>query len=147
MYLFWKRTSPPPVMTTFDAPLRDTCIVRRSVTNTPLQALAVMNEPAFLEASRTMAAGLLSQKASDVERLTRAYRLALCRTPRPAEKSLLLRSLERYRREYAKQPAEATRLLKVGDSPQIAKLSKADQAAWMIVCSSLMNTNEFLTQH
>lgn len=145
MYLFWKRTSPPPVMTTFDAPLRDSCTVKRSQTNTPLQALAVMNEPAFLEASRTMAERLLQGNATDRQRLTQAYQLALGRHPDEVESGILLRSLVRYRAQYAKDPEAARKLLAVGDWPQSKTISPPEQAAWMLICSSLMNTNEFVT--
>ena len=147
MYLFWKRTSPPPVMTTFDAPLRDSCTVKRSQTNTPLQALAIMNEPAFLESSRTMAARLLRSKASDPDRLRLAYELTLGRAPDVMESGLLLRALRRYRGQYEKDPESATKLLAVGDSPATKNLSASEQAAWMLICSSLMNTNEFVSQH
>ncbi len=102
MYMFWKRTAPPPVMLTFDAPLRDTCTVRRSVTDTPLQALTAMNEPAFLEASRTMAYRLLKSPASDEKRLREAYDITLGRTPKPFESAVLLKALNRYRQEYSK---------------------------------------------
>lgn len=147
MYMFWKRTSPPPVMVTFDAPLRDTCIVRRSTTNTPLQALAVLNEPAFLEASRTMAARVLSTPGGDEIHLREVYEITLGRAPRAAEVQLLSKALRRYRQTYGADPAAAKKLLMVGDSPQSKTIPAAEKAAWMIVCSSLMNTDEFLTQH
>ena len=147
MYQFWKRTSPPPVMVTFDAPLRDTCTVRRSITNTPLQALTTLNETEFLEASRTMAQRLLASKTSDEARLKAAYDLTLGRKPQPWEEKILLKGLARYRKEYAANPAAANQLLKVGDAPQATKEPVADKAAWMLVCSSLMNTDEFLTLH
>ncbi|MFZ4507598.1 MAG: PSD1 and planctomycete cytochrome C domain-containing protein [Fimbriimonas sp.] len=147
LYMFWKRTSPPPVMVTFDAPLRDACTVRRSATNTPLQALALMNETAFWEASRVMADRLLSARGTDASRLNRAYELALGRPPAADEQKLLLKAVQRYRKLYAEDPAAAQRLLEVGDSPRSKANNLADQAAWTIVCSTLMNTNEFVTQH
>ncbi|MGV3616444.1 MAG: DUF1553 domain-containing protein [Fimbriimonas sp.] len=147
LYLFWKRTSPPPVMVTFDAPLRDACTVKRSQTNTPLQALAVMNEPAFLEASRTMAARLLAKEGTDRERLSLAYELTLGRAPDATEAGILLRALTRYRAKYEGDLPAARKLLSVGDWPQAKDLAPSEQAAWMLVCSSLMNTNEFLTLH
>ena len=147
MYLFWKRTSPPPAMITFDAPTRDTCTVRRSSTNTPLQALTTLNEVAFLEASRTMAQRLLSLNVSDEQRLARAFEITLGRTPQPSESKILTNALSRYRKLYQADPAAAKNLINVGDAPQPAKVSATDQAAWMIVCSSLMNTDEFLTLH
>ncbi len=147
LYLFWKRTSPPPVMVTLDAPLRDICIVRRSSTDTPLQALAILNEPAFLEASRTMAARVLRTPGNDERRLGRLFDLTLGRAPRPAETKLLLAALARYRGTYGANVPAARRLLKVGDAPQEKAIPAPEQAAWMIVGSSLMNTDEFVTQH
>ena len=147
LYLFWKRTAPPPTMLTFDAPLRDTCTVRRSTTNTPLQALATENDPAFLEASRTMAERLLQAETDDQSRLRRAFRQAMARAPHPDEIVILSRALGQYRSVYSRDLAAARRLIAVGDAPVDTKLSASETAAWMLVCSTLMNTNEFLTLH
>ena len=147
MYLFWKRTAPPPSMLSFDAPLRDTCVVRRSTTNTPLQALTTENEPTFLEAARTMAARLLRKPGTDRERLALAYNLALARPAKSQEVAILEQALNEYRKSYRGQPEAAKRVLAVGDSPQAKGIDPIEQAAWMIVCSTLMNTDEFLTVH
>lgn len=147
MYLFWKRTAPPPAMITLDAPLRDTCVVRRSTTNTPLQALTIQNEPAFLEAARVMAEQVLSAAKDDEKRFAFAYRSSMARPPRPEEIAVLKRALAEYRKKYQADPAAAKRLLAVGDAPQSKTIPAAEQAAWLIICSTLMNTDEFLTQH
>lgn len=147
LYLFWKRTSPPPVMVTLDAPLRDTCIVRRSTTDTPLQALALLNEPAFLEASRTMATRVLETPGGDEQRLRGLFDLTLGRAPHPPEVTLLRKALIRYRQRYGADVPAARRLLSVGDAPQKGTLPAPEQAAWTLVCSTLMNTDEFVTQH
>ncbi|AIE88090.1 DUF1553 domain-containing protein [Fimbriimonas ginsengisoli] len=147
LYLFWKRTSPHPVMLTFDAPMRDSCVVRRSRTNTPLQALTTLNEPAFLEASRTMAEILLRAPGDDESRLRKGYEIALGRAPKPAEISLIKGALERYRQRYAADPAGAEHLLKVGDAPRSQAIPASEHAAWMLICSTLMNTDEFLCMH
>lgn len=147
VYMFWKRTSPPPVMVTLDAPLRDTCIVRRSTTDTPLQALALLNETAFLEASRTMAARVLSERGNDDTRMNRLFDLTLGRAPSDYERSIFRASLQRYRQRFLKNAASAERLLKQGDAPQNKSIAAPENAAWMVVCSSLMNTDEFVTQH
>jgi hypothetical protein len=147
MYMFWKRTAPPPVMVTFDAPLRDTCTVRRSVTNTPLQALTAMNEPAFLEASRTMAQRLLATKGDDEQRLQLAFDITLRRFPNPIELSIVRKELSRFRQTYIGNAGAAKKLLAVGDAPQAKNVSPTEQAAWMLICSTLMNTDEFLTLH
>jgi hypothetical protein len=147
LYLFWKRTSPPPAMITFDAPLRDSCIVKRSRTNTPLQALTTLNETSFLEASRTMAQRLLNQPEPDKKRIDDAFQITLQRDPKPAEMAILQRALGRYRSRYASDPVSAQHLIKIGDAPQKSAAPVTEQAAWMLVCSSLMNTDEFLSLH
>ncbi|MGV3614118.1 MAG: DUF1553 domain-containing protein [Fimbriimonas sp.] len=147
LYLFWKRTSPHPVMMNFDAPMREACTVRRFRTNTPLQALTTLNEPAFLEASRTMAERILRREKSDEARLQAAYLYAFGRAPRPAEVSVMRGALARYREKYGKDAAAAEGLLKVGDAPRSKSIPASEHAAWMLVCSTLMNTDEFLTQH
>lgn len=147
LYLFWKRTAPPPAMLTFDAPLRDTCVVRRSTTNTPLQALTTENETSFLEASRTMAQRLLAVKGDDRVRLNRAFDLAFARPPRPLEVSLLEKALATYRKKYRVDLAAAKKLVSIGDAAAADQFSLSDRAAWMIICSTLINTDEFLTQH
>ncbi len=147
MYLFWKRTAPHPAMLLLDAPSRDTCVVRRSTTNTPLQALTTINEPAFLEASRTMSQRLLSKKMDDLGRLKLAYDLTVSRPPKPIEIELLSKALRFYRQKYTIDAVAAKKLLMVGLSPQSKDISPTEQASWMIICSTLMNTDEFLTVH
>src|SRR5204863_774860 len=89
MYTFWKRTSPPPTLITFDAPDREVCTVRRSRTNTPLQALVLMNDPTYVEASRKLAERMLHHSSSTDERLRFAFRLATARLPSAAELGVL----------------------------------------------------------
>jgi hypothetical protein len=147
LYMFWKRTAPPPVLTTFDAPLRDTCTVRRAITDTPLQALTVMNETAFVEASRTMAARVLGAPGDDATHMRKAFEIALGRPPLPEELNVMKKVLAEYRKRYAHDVSDAEKLLNVGDAPQSKTIAPTEQAVWMIVCSSLMNTDEFLTLH
>lgn len=147
MYLFWKRTAPPPSMLNLDAPLRDTCVVRRSTTNTPLQALTIMNEPAFVEASRLMAQRVLSISGDDTKRFQVAFNLSMARMPSVTEITVLKKALAEYRKTFKADPAAAKRMLSIGDAPQAKNLSPAEQASWMIICSTLMNTDEFLTLH
>ncbi len=147
LYLFWKRSSPPPMMMTLDAPSRDACVVKRSTTNTPLQALILLNEPAFLEASRSMAVRVLRKPGSDRNRLLTLFDLTLGRRPNESEVLLLQKSLERYREMFRVSPTRAKTMLAVGDLPQSKLYPESEQASWMIVCSSLMNTDEFLSQH
>src|SRR5262249_47763496 len=94
MYTFWKRTAPPPSLMTFDAPDRETCTVRRPRTNTPLQALVLMNDPIYVEASRKLAERLLTEAAGVDERITLAFRLATARRPRAAERAVLRKGFD-----------------------------------------------------
>lgn len=147
IYLFWKRTAPPPSMVNLDAPLRDTCIVRRSTTNTPLQALTTENDPTFLEASRVLAQRLVAMKGDDAQRLARAYEATLGRAPKATETTLLTKALAYYRQRYESDPTAAKKLVTVGDAPPAKDAKPAEQAAWMLICSTLMNTDEFFTIH
>jgi len=145
LYLFWKRTSPHPVMLAFDAPMREMCTVTRSRTNTPLQALVTLNEPMFVEASRVMAERVHHAGTNDNERLEAAYRMAFGRPPQAAERKLLLEALNRYRGRYLGDQVGAMGMLKVGDSPRDESIPPHEHIAWALVCSTLMNTDEFLT--
>ena len=91
MYTVWKRTVPPPSLTTFDAPDREKCTARRTVTNTPLQALVLLNDPTYVEASRVLAEKTISQAGRDpAKRVDFAFRLATDRMPQPQERAVLL---------------------------------------------------------
>jgi hypothetical protein len=147
LYLFWKRTAPHPIMLAFDAPMREMCTVRRSRTNTPLQALVSLNEPAFVESARALAQRILQEETDDSGLMERAFYYALGRKPSIKEKALMTSALQRYRVQYQKDPAGAEKLLKVGDSPRDLGLKAPEHAAWMMICSTLMNTDEFLSQH
>ncbi len=145
LYLFWKRTSPHPIMLTFDAPMRESCVVRRGRTNTPLQALITLNETAFVEASRVLSERVMREAKTDDDRLTLAYNLTLGRAPKPQERALLKQSLTRYRARYAEDPESARSLVTVGFAARDASLDLADHAAWTMVCSTLLNTDEFMS--
>src|SRR5207249_1738484 len=127
MYTFWKRTSPPPTLTTFDAPDRETCTVRRARTNTPLQALVLMNDPTYVEAARKLAERTLGEGGATIEeRLAFAFRLVMARTPAPAEVAILKRVLDRQLAKYRADPAAAAKLLAVGESPRDARYDSAE---------------------
>jgi hypothetical protein len=147
LYLFWKRTSPHPAMLAFDAPMREACVVRRSRTNTPLQALVTMNEPAYLEAARVMAENVIRAAKSDARRIDWAFRDALTRRPEEEERKLLLNALARYRKSFAANKDEAASVLSVGESKRDERIPVQEHAAWMLVCSTILNMDEFLTQH
>ncbi|MDB5338770.1 MAG: Planctomycete cytochrome, partial [Planctomycetaceae bacterium] len=148
MYTFWKRTCPPPSMSTLDAPDRETCLVRRARTNTPLQALVLLNDPTYVEAARQLAVRIIQEGGSTAEgRLALACRTSLSRGPTPAEQSLLLDLLNAATTRFAKQPTAADQLLKVGNAPQAKDIPASELAAWTTLCSLLLNLDEALTRH
>lgn len=146
MYTFWKRTCPPPGMMTFDAPDRETCTIRRARTNTPLQALVLMNDPTYLEASRKLAERVVKSSDKDESRLTQLYRLVLCRDPHAAESATLLPLLGKTRERFQAAPEKAKQLLQIGASPRDEKLDPAELAAWTTLCSLVLNLDEAITK-
>jgi hypothetical protein len=147
LYMFVKRTSPHPVMLSFDAPMRESCVVRRGRTNTPLQALVTLNEPMFVESSRVLAEKLIGGFKTDRERIDRLYQLSLSRKPSEKEMAILLKAIGRYRDKYHHDFTSALALVEIGDSPRDEMIPAHEHAAWTMLCSTVMNTDEFLTQH
>ena len=147
MYSFWKRTVPPPTLVTFDAPDREKCSVRRPRTNTPLQALILMNDPTYVEAARVLAERALTEGgSSDSDRLAFAYRRATAREPSPKEKDVLLTLLQQQAEDYRRQPDAARELLTLGDSPHNPNLDEQELAAWTMVASTILNLDETITK-
>ncbi len=147
LYTYWKRSVPNPAMLLFDAPFRETCTLRRPRTNTPLQALNLLNDPTYVEASRLLAQRMLVEGGESIEsRLTHGFRLVTARIPNPAEMTILKSSLERTLREFQADPAGAEGLLKVGEATTDAKLDMASLAAYTILASTLLNLDETVTK-
>ena len=148
MYTFWKRTAPPPTLATFDAPDRETCTVRRARTNTPLQALILLNDPTYVEASRKFAERILQEGGPSLDdRLTFAFRHVVARPPSPRERALLKQLVTEQLADYSTRGDKAEALLKVGESPREAKLDSNELAAWTIFASTLLNLDESLTRN
>ncbi len=147
MYTFWKRTAPPPSLMTFDAPDRETCTVRRARTNTPLQALVLMNDPTYVEAARHLAERVVLAKPNDAERIDHLFMVTLSRAPSAAERSAVGGMLVKLQTRFKAQPAEAEKLLKVGESAHDQRVSQADLAAWSMVASAILNLDEFVTRN
>ncbi len=146
LYTYWKRQSPPPSMLIFDAPTREYCVVRRPRTNTPLQALAFLNDPQIVEAARGLAQRMLTEGGADAEhRLAFGFRLATARPPTDEETQILLRVLNAQLAEYRARPEAAARLLSVGDFPVREGLDRAELAAWSTIASMLLNLDETMT--
>jgi hypothetical protein len=146
LYTFWKRTVPPPSMATFDAPEREYCIVRRSRTNTPLQAFVLLHDPQFVEAARHLGASMMATSGSDDDRIAAGFERVTAR--RPTEEELaVLRDMHAARlQQYRKDPAAVDRLLNVGDSPRDDALDPIQQAAWTTTARVLLNLSEFITK-
>jgi hypothetical protein len=147
IYTYWKRTVAPPTLVTFDAGGREACVVRENRTNTPLQALALLNENTFVEAARMMAERILRESSeADSERLEYAFRLATGRRPRPVERQVLAESLAAHRARYAADREAAERVLRTGEAAADSKLDPREVAAWTAVAAVLMNLDESLTK-
>ena len=146
MYTFWKRTCPPPSMAAFDAPDRETCVIRRARTNTPLQALVLLNDPTYVEAARRFAERVLLQPGSDAEHLQSAFEIALCRPPDPDESAILLPILETARKRFNDNSAAAEKLLSIGHSPRSDKIAVPELAAWTSITSLILNLDEAISK-
>ncbi|MFG0317746.1 MAG: DUF1553 domain-containing protein [Planctomycetota bacterium JB042] len=148
LYTFWKRTSPNPQMTTFDAPSRETCVVRRGVTNTPLQALVLWNDEQFVEAARALAQRTLAEAAgrTDDERVTAMFRRATGRTPTTAESTAIGRTLDAFRARFEGAPDDAAALLAVGEAPLPDGHDPAALAAWTLVANTILSLDETIVR-
>ncbi len=148
MYTFWKRTSPPASLTTFDAPDREVCTVRRGRTNTPLQALALMNDPTYVEAARKLAERAMTEGgATAEERIAYVYRIVLARSPRPQELAVLRNVFDQEWSGYRRNAEGALKLISVGESARNEKLDASEHAAWTMVCSAILNLDETVTKN
>ncbi len=144
MYSFWKRTAPPPGLATFDAPDREKCTARRALTNTPLQALVLLNDPTYVEASRALAVRMLREGGKDP--LGWAFQTVLARRPAAKEAAVLRAQADKQLAIYRNYPQGAEQLLRVGESPVPADLDKARLAAWTTVASVILNLDETITK-
>jgi hypothetical protein len=147
MYTFWKRTSPPPSLAAFDAPSRENCTVRRARTNTPLQALTLMNDVQYVEASRQFAQRILQADAPSIDdRIAFAFRTATARPPTSTETTVLKRIYEAQLAEFQADKEAAGKLLSVGESKRDESLDAAAHAAWTMVANVILNLDETVTK-
>lgn len=144
MYTFIKRTVPPPSMSIFDASNRDVCEVKRLRTNTPLQALVMMNDPTVLEASRVLSGRLLLENSDAKQKIEKAFRLIICRKPMDQELTILTNYYNRQLTEI--DDKEAAKTLAIGEYPEPEKEDKKKQAALMRVVSTIYNMEEAITK-
>jgi hypothetical protein len=151
LYVFIRRSAAYPSFMTFDATSREHAIVRRVRTNTPLQALTTLNDEAYFEAARALAARVLretpasagTERALDAGRAVYAFRLVATRTPDPAELDRIVASYARQLERFRKDPEAAARTIK---GYAVADIGAAEQAAWTLVANALLNLDEALTK-
>jgi hypothetical protein len=147
LYTYVQRTFPHPSLIAFDAPSREECTVDRPRSNTPQQALVLLNDPTYVEAARKLAEKTLREGGpSDAERLAFAYRRVLGRQPRPAEAEVLLPLLEKHRKQYQADRAAADDLLTMGQAPVGKDVDRFTLAAWTSVARVLLNLHETITR-
>jgi mono/diheme cytochrome c family protein len=146
LYTHWKRQSPPPNMLLFDAPTREYCVVRRPRTNTPLQALALMNDPQFVDASIGFAQRILGEGGSSAEdRLNHAFQIATARPPSDDERAVLLDMLREHLNHYESNRSAAEKLIGSASFKVAEGLNASELAAWALIANLLLNLDETLT--
>jgi len=155
LYTFIRRTSPYPAFMTFDATSREFCTVRRVRTNTPLQALTLLNDEAFFEAARALAGRTMAEVPStagrsgpalEKARASYAFRLSTSRTPTDIETARIVRSYEAQLRHYRSHPGDAAKVLKEDRASGQAIGAQAERAAWTLVSNALLNLDETVTK-
>lgn len=147
LYTIWKRTAAPPNMLLFDVPSRETCRVHRARTDTPLQALTLLNDETYVEAARVLAQKMIKEGGGTLEgRITAGFRRVLARTPSPAELKLMVANVKKRIDRYHRDPEAAKKLISTGDAPLDPKLDPAVVAALTVTASTLLNLDETLTK-
>jgi hypothetical protein len=141
LYVYWKRTSPHPMMSLFDAPNRETSCVKRSRSNTPLQSLALLNETQRTETARMLAERVLKETKNDKDRLTLIFKYISCRAPSTNETDVCLKLLVQMKTKFTASTASAIQLLSTGDMPRDQKLDVIEHAAWAQVSIMLLTSD------
>ncbi len=147
MYTYWRRTVPPPTMMTLNAAAREVCIVRNDHTTTPLQALTMMNNIAFVESARFLAERVIKTKdLTPAQRIAQAFRMVTSREPSPDELKRLLADLRFYLADFRKRPEAAKQLLAVGEKKADPKLPVVPLASYALVANTILNLDEAIVQ-
>ena len=144
MYVFIKRTVPPPSMLIFDASSRDQCEVNRSHTNTPLQALVMLNDPVVLESARVLAEKITQEKSINEDKISKVFRQIVCRACKPKELAILTKYFEEEKEILTKNPKKVIEMLRVGESPQIQLTDRTAAAALMQTILMAYNLEEVM---
>ncbi len=146
LYTIWKRTAAPPSMLIFDSPSREMCTVKRSNTNTPLQALALLNEITYVEAARVFAQRMIAEGGKNPDqRIAWGFRQATLRSPSPEEMSILQNSFARHLATYKAAPLEAAKLIQIGESA-VSKEDPIELAAYTLCANVILNLDEVITR-
>jgi hypothetical protein len=147
LYTYWKRTVPPPSMTTFDAGAREICTVKRSRTSTPLQALALLNDITYVEAARKLAERMITEGGTSADdRIRHGFLLATARKPKSEELKVLQRGLDARLTEFRNAGEASEKLLSVGESKRNAELNPAELAAYTTIAGIMLNLDEVVTK-
>jgi hypothetical protein len=146
LYTFIRRTSPPPNMLTFDATSREVCTVKRDITSTPLQALVLLNDPQFFEASRIFAERIIKSKDTLEEQISHGFRLATSRYPKEEELNILVNLYNSQYQYYRQNRDKAYQVLSVGEKPRDMNIYSVKTAAMTMVANTLLNHNETYTK-
>lgn len=147
LYTYWKRSVPNPGMLLFDAPFRETCTLRRSRSNTPLQALNLLNDPTYVEAARHLAQRMIREGGPSAEsRLAQGFRILLARNPSSQELKILTAAIQRSIKDFTEDANAATQFLAVGEAGTDEKLDLAELAAYTTLASTLINLDETITK-
>jgi hypothetical protein len=146
LYTFWKRTSPPPTMAAFNAPTREQCTVRRERTNTPIQALVLMNDPQFVESARHLAEHAIRQQPENRARAAWMLMKVLSRPGDDADVADILASVSELEPIFAKDAESAKKLIATGDSTPDESLDAIELAVWTIVANTLMNRDDVINK-
>ena len=144
LYSTWKRTTPVPSMMTFDATSREACTIRRPSTNTPLQALVLLNDVQFVEAARVLSEKVIHLYGTDSERIRSAFRRLAAREPDARELAILNQVITEQRAEFAKTPEEAKKLSHVGESKPDANLNPVEIAAMTMTVQTIVNSDSVI---
>ena len=146
LYTYWKRSVPHPAMLSFGVPFREVCSIQRPRSNTPLQALNLMNDPTYVEAARFLAVRMMEDSADAAQRLSFGFRTALARAPRPAEVAILDRAYQRALADFRADPEAAKALLSVGTKPVDPKYDPTELAALASVAGTILCMDETVTK-
>ncbi len=146
LYTYVKRQAPPPALLTFDGPTREKCTVRRARTNTPLQALVLLNDQTYVAASRKLAVQTLKQAGNSESRLRQLWRRILGRTPKADEVTIMSGLLQRQLERFAEAPESARQLVSGAAAGEEAELGLRELAAWTVVAQTMLNLDEVITK-